>query len=59
MSGTPEEVFRDEKKLRDIKLDVPFSLKLEAALKKQGVTTNREITMEGLVDELCRLHSNM
>jgi energy-coupling factor transport system ATP-binding protein len=59
MSGTPEEVFRDEKKLRDIKLDVPFSLKLEAALKKQGVTTNREITMEGLVDELCRLHSNI
>lgn len=58
-TGTPEEIFTDEKKIREIQLDVPFSMKLSYALKKHGVTTKRHITMEGLVDELCRLHSNM
>ncbi len=59
MTGTPEEVFRDEEKLRKIKLDVPFSLKLQEELRRQGISVDRTITMEGLVEELCRLHSNM
>lgn len=59
MTGTPEEIFRDEEKLRKIKLDIPFSLKLQEELRRQGVRVDRTITMEGLVEELCRLHSNM
>ncbi|MDD5880813.1 MULTISPECIES: energy-coupling factor transporter ATPase [Erysipelotrichaceae] len=59
MTGTPEEIFRQEKKLEEIQLDLPFSVKLIRELKKDGVKVGRTLTMEGLVDELCRLHSNM
>ncbi|MDD6366862.1 MAG: energy-coupling factor transporter ATPase [Stecheria intestinalis] len=59
MTGTPEEIFRQEKKLEEIQLDLPFSVKLIRELKKDGVNVGRTLTMEGLVDELCRLHSNM
>jgi len=59
MTGTPQEIFRNEKQLQQMKLDVPFSLKLEEALRRRGVRLGRNITMEGLVDELCRLHLNM
>ena len=31
----------------------------EEELRRCGVKMNRVITMEGLVDELCRLNSNM
>ena len=59
MTGTPAQVFQNEKKLQQMKLDVPFNMKLEEALRRRGVRLGRSITMEGLVDELCRLHSNM
>ena len=55
MEGTPHDVFTDEKKLRKIQRDIPFSLKMRSALAKQGVDTGKHITMEGLVNELCRL----
>ncbi len=56
-TGTPEEFFGDEKKLTQIKLDLPFSVKMEHALKKRGVKTDDSLSMEGLVENLCRLHS--
>ena len=59
LTGTPAEVFSQEKMLKKIRLDIPFSLKLADELNKRGVSVNRELTMEGLVKELCRLHSNM
>lgn len=59
LTGTPQEVFRQEKKLKEMKLDIPFSLKLADELKKRGVTVDRCITMEGMVNELCRLRSKM
>ncbi len=59
MSGTPHEVFSDVEELRKIQLDVPFSLKLQEALAQRGVQTDKHITMEGLVKELCRSRSNM
>ena len=59
MTGTPHEVFADEKKLKQIQLDVPFSMKLARELKRYGVSTKNHITMNGLGDELCRLLSNM
>lgn len=59
LMGTPQEVFQQEKKLKEMKLDIPFSLKLADELKKRGVTVDRCITMEGMVNELCRLRSKM
>lgn len=59
LTGTPQEVFQQEKKLKEMKLDVPFSLKIADELKKRGVTVDRCITMEGMVNELCRLRSKM
>ena len=59
MTGTPQEVFQQEKKLKEMKLDIPFSLKIADELKKRGVTVDRCITMEGMVNELCRLRSKM
>lgn len=59
LTGTPQEVFQQEKKLKEMKLDIPFSLKLADELKKRGVTVDRCITMEGMVNELCRLCSKM
>ena len=57
LTGTPQEVFQQEKKLKEMKLDIPFSLKIADELKKRGVTVDRCITMEGMVNELCRLRS--
>lgn len=57
LEGKPEEVFKEEKKLKEIQLDIPFSLKLRNALKEKGVEVDRQITMEGMVDELCQLRS--
>lgn len=59
LTGTPQEVFQQEKKLKEMKLDIPFSLKIADELKKRGVTVGRCITMEGMVNELCRLRSKM
>ena len=57
LTGTPQEVFQQEKKLKEMKLDIPFSLKIADELKKRGVTVDRCITIEGMVNDLCRLRS--
>jgi energy-coupling factor transport system ATP-binding protein len=59
MTGTPDQIFAQEKTLKDIQLDIPFSMKLEHKLREKGLKLDRYITMEGLLEELCRLHSNM
>ena len=59
MAGTPHEVFSDEKKLKEIQLDIPFSMKMQGALKRRGVNVGNHLTMEGLVKELCQYNSNM
>ncbi len=59
MQGTPHEVFSEVDALKKIKLDVPFSLKMQQKLEKRGVKVGKHITMEGLVKELCQSHSNM
>ena len=38
-----------------MQLDIPFSLKFVNEMKKQGIVLKREIQMEKVVDELCRL----
>lgn len=54
MTGTPDEIFADEKKLKEIQLDIPFALRLGNELRKRGVSLKRTLTIEGLVSELCR-----
>ena len=57
MFGSPEDVFKDEDRLRRMDLDIPFSMKMEDALLKHGIRLQRNISMEGMVDELCRYRS--
>lgn len=59
LEGKPETVLKQEKKLIDLKLDVPFAYKLSKELQKEGVKVSTHIDMEGLVDELCQLRSKM
>ena len=59
ITGTPKEVFKDPEKLKKMKLDVPFSLKLSEELQVCGLRVSSHITQEGLVEELCQLHSSM
>lgn len=55
MSGRPMEIFRQEKRLKEMKLDVPFALKFSDLLRKEGVEIERECTLEGVVQQLCQL----
>ena len=58
LTGTPEEVFSRPEDLRKIHLELPFAMQLQEQLRKQGVRLKQTITMEGLVEELCRLSLN-
>ena len=55
MEGTPASIFKNEQKLTDTNLDIPYAMKLKKALEEEGVLVNPHITMEGLVKELCQL----
>ena len=59
MTGTPKEIFKDPEKLKKMKFDIPFSLKLSEELQACGLHVSSHITQEGLVEELCQLHSSM
>ena len=59
MQGTPAEIFAQEDKLKKVQLDLPFAVKMEKLLNRRGVKTDRALTMEGLVDQLCQLRSDM
>ncbi|NBK98654.1 MAG: energy-coupling factor transporter ATPase [Erysipelotrichia bacterium] len=58
MQGKPSDVLMNEKALVESKLDIPFALKLQKELAKVGVEVDKQITIEGIVDELCQLHAN-
>lgn len=58
LQGKPEKVLIKERTLVNSKLDVPFAMKLTKALKKEGVVIDKQITIEGVVEALCQLHSN-
>ena len=55
MAGKPEDVLMHQKEMIDLKLDIPFALKAVNELKKQGIQIKDTITIEGLVEEICRL----
>lgn len=58
MQGKPCEVLLNEDELVASKLDIPFALKLQKELGNAGIEVKKQITIEGIVDELCQLHSN-
>lgn len=58
MQGAPKEVLSQENKLLKASLDIPFALKLAKELEKAGVKVQKDITIEGVVEQLCQLHSN-
>lgn len=55
MSGTPQEIFKQEDKLKEMKLDVPFALKISKQLTQEGVMKQPVCTLEEVVDVLCQL----
>lgn len=54
MIGKPSEIFVDEKKLKDLALDFPFSLKLSRLLKDKKVVNKLSINMDDLVESICK-----
>lgn len=58
--GKPSEIFRLDKELTEIGLDIPFSIKLSKALDDFKVPiSDRYLSNEQLVNELCKLNSEM
>lgn len=57
MQGKPKLVLGKEKDLLEANLDIPFALKLIKQLKSDGIKVKKDITIEGVVKQLCQLHS--
>ena len=54
MQGTPEEIFRNEKLMVKMQLDIPFVYKLRNALAEQGIKLADTLDMERMADEVCQ-----
>lgn len=59
MRGTPQQIFAREKELAAIQLDIPFARKMADELKRKGLPFSDALTIEGLVNDVCRYASNM
>lgn len=57
MMGSPQEILLKEKELVNLKLDIPFALKFVKALQQNGIDIKPCITLEGVLEEVCQLHS--
>ena len=56
MHGKPQDILINDKQLVDIKLDVPFSVKLSLALTAKGIKIDKQLSLEKVVDEICQLN---
>jgi energy-coupling factor transport system ATP-binding protein len=56
LAGEPFEVFSQKERLRELALDVPFSLLLAEALRERGVPVSEIVRPEELKKELWRRH---
>ncbi len=56
LQGTPKEVLNDNRKLKELSLEVPFVFKLKEALKKEDLIKNEDDfeSIDELVGVLCR-----
>lgn len=57
LTGTPAEVFAQKERLRELSLEVPFSLLLAEQLRERGVPVSEIASPEVLKEELCRWYS--
>jgi energy-coupling factor transport system ATP-binding protein len=56
MDGEPSEVFENKKELEKLYLDIPFAVKMAAALKEKGFDIPKNVVTEDqLADVLCAL----
>lgn len=55
MTGTPAQVFANRPLIEKLKLDLPFALKASDELEKLGVIRKPQLSLDGLVEELCQL----
>lgn len=59
LEGKPRDVLKHEEALIKMKLDIPFAAKVVNALKEYGVTIERSMKQEEVVEQLCRLNTKM
>lgn len=57
LDGTPQEVLTQDHVLRELNLDVPFSIQLCRLLQDRGVDMPAFVDREDCKEELCRLYS--
>ena len=55
--GTPKEIFNDEKKLKNVGLELPFTYKLQHELKKEGYSLDLVMSTKEMVKEICQLNT--
>lgn len=53
--GKPDEVFRDEKMMKKLRLELPFGLKASLKMREQGIPVQPTLFAQPLVEELCQL----
>jgi energy-coupling factor transport system ATP-binding protein len=58
IQGTPDEVFTDANRLRDLRLELPFSIKLAEDLRERGMQVGMGLSEDALEEELCQLLLN-
>lgn len=52
----PQKILSNEKLLKELKLDIPFSLKIARKLKEKGYQIKDTLDIEELEKQLCQLH---
>lgn len=55
-SGNPLDVLYENEFIKEAKLDLPFALKLQKALKEVGIEVEENMKLEGVVNSLCQLY---
>ena len=53
-TGTPKEVFKNEKQMKNMQLDIPFVYKVRNGLAKKGIKISDSLDMEGVAQEICQ-----
>ncbi|MCF0106713.1 MAG: energy-coupling factor transporter ATPase [Holdemanella sp.] len=57
MEGSPKDIFKEEKKLKEMKLELPFALEFSKKCKEEGLIKEEVCTLEEVVEQLCQLKS--
>ena len=52
-------ILTNEKLLKELKLDIPFSLKIARKLQKKGYQIKDTLDVEELEKQLCQLHAKV